>query len=98
MLRITHSGYRTVATIDLDGKLLGPWVDELHSVIASLRPDDAKRLNLEKLEFADPAGLRLLHELRREGVDLVGVPPLIEGLLASHRDIEATAPSAAEHA
>ena len=29
MLRITHSGTMTVATIDLDGKLVGPWVDEL---------------------------------------------------------------------
>jgi len=94
VLRITHSGYRTVAALEVDGKLIGPWVDELRCVIAALPAEDAKRLNLERLEFADPSGLRLLHRLRREGVDLVGVPPLIEGLLASHRDIDLVAPGA----
>ncbi len=83
MLRITHSGYLTVATIDLDGKLVGPWVDELRRTIESLRGDDAIQLNLAKLTFADAAGLGLLNALRDDGVELVGSLPLIAGLLDS---------------
>jgi anti-anti-sigma regulatory factor len=98
VLRITHSGYMQVATIDLDGKLVGPWVDELRRTIEALRRDDAIHLNLAKLTFADAAGLSLLHALRRDGVGLVGTLPLIAGLLASHIDREAREPSATERA
>ncbi len=98
MLRITHSGTMTVATIDLDGKLVGPWVDELQRAIEAVRREDAKRLNLSKLAFADAAGLRLLRALRRDGVELVGVLPLIAGLLALHGDVDATQASEIERA
>ena len=50
----------TLALLALDGKLLGPWVEELRSVIATLPGDGAVRLNLENLIFADAAGIELL--------------------------------------
>lgn len=96
MLRITHSGYMTVATIDLEGKLVGPWVEELRRTIGSLQPEEAKRLNLAGLAFADTAGLRLLLDLRRGGVDLVGAMPLIEGLLALQGNADTVEMSAVE--
>lgn len=72
--------------MDLDGKLIGPWVEELRRTIGALRREDAKCLNLAKLSFADAAGVRLLHALRSEGVVLTGAPPLIEALMAAHAD------------
>ncbi len=85
MLRITHSGSIKLATLDLEGKLLGPWVDEVRAIVAKLRTKDAVRLNLRGLSFADPNGIALLHELKRDGVALSGCTPLIAGLLASRQ-------------
>ena len=98
MLRITQSGIMTVAVIDLDGKLVGPWVDELQRAIGAIPHGDEKRLNLAKLAFADAAGLRLLHALRRDGVEFVGALPLIAALLALHSDIDTTEAGGIEHA
>jgi anti-anti-sigma regulatory factor len=86
VLRLIHSKSVTLATVDLDGKLVGPWVDEVRTTVAKLRRDQAVCLNLEHLSFADAAGFRLLCEMRRDGVQLVGVSPLIDGLLEHHSD------------
>jgi anti-anti-sigma regulatory factor len=86
VLRLIQSKTVTLATVDLDGKLVGPWVDEVRAAIAALRRDQAVCLNLEHLSFADAAGFRLLCEMRRDGVQLVGATPLIDALLAHHRD------------
>jgi len=83
MLRISQRGSVTLATIDLEGKLLGPWVDELRKVIAALRVQEAVCLTLTHLSFADAEGIDLLRALRREGIQLAGASPLIECLLAS---------------
>lgn len=85
MLRISQSKSITLATLHLDGKLLGPWVDEVRTIVARLPPDDYVRLNLEGLSFADPNGIALLQELRRHGVELSGCSALIAGLLASYQ-------------
>lgn len=85
MLRITHSGSQKLTTVDLDGKLLGPWVDELRAVTAKLNGNEVVRLNLARLSFADQSGIALLQQLSRGGVELSGCSPLIAGLLASHR-------------
>jgi ABC-type transporter Mla MlaB component len=82
MLRITPSGYRRVRTIHLDGKLVGPWVEELRRAIGRHDERESVCLNLAHLTFADSAGLCLLQELHRSGAQLVGVLPLIDGLLA----------------
>jgi len=85
--RLTVSGPITLATVSLDGKLIGPWVDELRDLVAQLcRGGNLPRLQLEHLGFADAAGLDLLLRLRACGVDLVGVSSLIEGLMTSRAD------------
>lgn len=97
MLRITQKGSVTLTTIDLEGKLLGPWIDELRSVIATARVRDAVCLNLAHLSFADVAGIDLLRAFRREGIQLVGASPLIEGLLASREETATSTVRASEH-
>lgn len=76
----------SLATLDVDGRLVGPWVAEMQGAIAELRKDQAVCLNLNHLTFADAAGLSLLRNLQREGILLVGASPLIEGLLKLHAD------------
>ncbi len=81
MLRITQAGTTKVQTLDLEGKLVGPWVSELRLAVAVIGDDECVRLNLRNLTFADAEGLALLRELRRNGTALVHASPLILGLL-----------------
>ena len=90
MIRITQTDSVTLATLSLDGKLLGPWVEELRVVIAAARARGAVCLNLTNLRFADAAGIALLSDVRRDGVPLAGASPLIEGLLAARQETIAT--------
>ena len=84
VLRISQSKSITLATLNLDGKLLGPWVDEVRTIVAGLHAEESVRLNLQGLSFADPNGIALLQELRRSGVELAGCSALIAGMLASY--------------
>ena len=84
MLRITYAQTVLVTTIGLEGKLLSPWVDEVRSAVAVARAGGAVRLNLENLQFVDPAGAELLRELQeRGGVRLIAASPFVEALLAA---------------
>jgi len=84
MLRISQSKPALYSTIRLEGKLLGPWVEEVRSTVEALRSDTEVCLSLEGLSFADADGIELLRALRRRGVPLVGGSGLIEGLLAQY--------------
>jgi anti-anti-sigma regulatory factor len=84
----------TLATLDVDGKLVGPWVDEMRTTVAALRREHSVCLNLQHLSFADAAGLSLLCTLRHDGILLVGASPLIDGMLKVHIDQSAHEPRA----
>ncbi len=85
MLRISQSKSITLAILHLDGKLVGPWVDEVRATVARVQAREAVRLNLQGLNFADQNGIALLQELRRSGVELSGCSALIAELLAAWR-------------
>ena len=66
MLRITHETDATAgATLRLEGRLVGPWVDELRR--ACLEQDAAFRrpltIDLRDVTFIDSAGIALFDEL-----------------------------------
>jgi ABC-type transporter Mla MlaB component len=84
VLRLIHSKSTTMTTVDLDGKLIGPWVEEVRTTVGALSGGQTVCLNLEHLSFADAAGVSLLYGLRRDGIQLVGASPLIDGLLQLH--------------
>lgn len=68
MLRITESRRRSTSTFKLEGKLVGPWVDELRNACApSLAASAQLRLDLEAVTFVDAVGAALLRELTRQG-------------------------------
>ncbi|HYL09563.1 MAG TPA: hypothetical protein VEU31_02405 [Candidatus Acidoferrales bacterium] len=66
MLKITVQEMPEARLIKLEGRIAGPWVEELKRVWASLASVlDSKKLSLDLREvtFADPAGRQLLSEI-----------------------------------
>jgi anti-anti-sigma regulatory factor len=70
MLRITEIRDDCVGPVlKLEGKLLGPWIDELHEA-CRLAGDNSVpvRLDLDGLSFVDAAGILAIRGLMRRGV------------------------------
>jgi len=63
MLRITEIG---TETLRVEGRLTGPWVDELRRLCAGR--SGVRQLDLSGLTFADIGGAALLKELAAGGV------------------------------
>ncbi|MGN6368883.1 MAG: hypothetical protein ACTHN5_11540 [Phycisphaerae bacterium] len=77
MLRITPtspSHYR------LEGKLIGPWVDELATTLAPETTSNIE-LDLKNLAFVDAAGAHLLRSLLQKGARLTHPSDFISALL-----------------
>ena len=73
MLRITEiTDGGPGVLLKLEGKLRGPWVEELGRVCAELSCGECReiRLDLSAVTFLDEAGTRLLRELMRVGAAL----------------------------
>lgn len=69
MLKITINESGNTQTILLEGKIVGPWVEEFKGVWVSLkRSAGAKhlRLDLRSVTFVDEQGRRLLQEIYQE--------------------------------
>jgi hypothetical protein len=71
-------------TFKLEGKLLGPWVDELRDVCTQPR-DRAKQvgLDLAAVTFVNAAGAELLRELIRQGTIITQCSAFVAELLHS---------------
>jgi hypothetical protein len=83
MLRITelHDGV-SGRTLRLEGKLLGPWVEELRQAcIPNGSATRAIQLNLAAVSYADAAGTLLIRELIQRGVILTACSRYIAELL-----------------
>jgi len=66
-------------TLRLEGRIIGPWVDELRQVCESFARDGVKlTLNLEEVVFADDNAVSLLTELQRRGATLIRLTPFVE--------------------
>jgi len=68
LLRITRTQKDGGLWLRLEGKLVGPWVDEFKSAIAREEtPPDAIWLDLTDVRFVDSRGLYCLHVLTSQG-------------------------------
>jgi hypothetical protein len=72
MLKITNRNDGATTIFDLEGKLAGPWVNELeHCWQRAASDDEQVRVVLKTVTFIDAAGRRLLSDMHRQGVELV---------------------------
>ena len=80
MLRITVvESSRITVTLRVEGRITGPWVEELRAAcnLHSLPEEVQLSLELADVAFADAAGIELLKELRSRGVGLVRTAPFL---------------------
>ena len=84
--RINLGGSDPIQTLKLEGKLLGPWVDELIRGCEELRtPPSCLRLDLAAVTFIDSVGIKLLDDLIRRGATIEGCSGFIADLLNVRR-------------
>jgi ABC-type transporter Mla MlaB component len=83
MLRITAvQNDGLPAVLKLEGKLLEPWIGELHDACrTSCEQTASATLDLSGLSYVDAPGTIALRDLRRQGVKLIGCSPLVTELL-----------------
>jgi hypothetical protein len=73
------------AAIALEGRLVGPWVDELRRVVDEAPEAHGLTIDLRGLAFADLAGVSLLRALRGAGLKLVGGSEFVGALLGAEQ-------------
>jgi ABC-type transporter Mla MlaB component len=74
MLRITTETERFESTLRLEGRLAGPWVDELARTwgeLQAVRDAGSIRVDLDGVTFVSSSGKSLLRRIHREGARLV---------------------------
>lgn len=80
MLRITRVvAKESASTLKLEGKLSGPWVDELGRACSDY--DDGLQIDLQSVTFVDGAGVSLLRDLMQRGFRVSACSPLVAELL-----------------
>lgn len=69
MLKITIQNDETQTLFELEGRLAGPWVQELATCWQDASTGDRRLgVNLKAVTFIDQAGRNLLTEMHRQGV------------------------------
>ena len=87
MLKITHVESPSARVLQLEGRLLDPWVPVLQETVEGIFPSDQDvTLDLTCLTFASADGIALLSRLRQQGVRLVGCSQLIHFFLCAEYD------------
>jgi anti-anti-sigma regulatory factor len=82
MMKITFSNGCESAVLKLEGRLAGPWVDELEKTWHAAAPASTAShlvLDLCEVTFVDAGGRKLLGEMHDAGVELVG-----EGIMTQY--------------
>lgn len=83
MLKITETARNESGrSFKLEGKLLGPWVDELRNVcIPLLDRLEQVGLDLAGVTYVNPAGAKLLCELVRQGIIIIRISAFVENVM-----------------
>lgn len=84
MLRITIHDSARELRIKLEGKLSGPWVEELRQCWRTASSTTAGRttsLDLSEVDFVDADGQSLLSDMHLQGVRVDAATPLIRALV-----------------
>ena len=81
VLRITSEETSEGRVLRVEGRLAGPWVDELSQACQREGP---LRLELHGLQSADLAGRGLLRRLANDGAELLHLSGYVAALLAAN--------------
>jgi ABC-type transporter Mla MlaB component len=66
-------------TLKLEGRVVGPWVDELRRICELVLSESRKlKLDLADVSFADAGGVRLLSGIKSRGVWLQNCSAFVE--------------------
>jgi hypothetical protein len=97
VLRITRGTENGADTLTLEGKLSGPWVDELERCWSDLRRNRCSlvRVILQDVSFCDARGKDLLLSMERAGVSLVQCSGFIRQLLGARNRVQKQTQNAA---
>jgi hypothetical protein len=72
MLKITTQTNAQHTLLDLEGKLAGPWVEELETCWQQLATADRRvEVLLRGVTYIDKRGKELLAKMHRQGIELV---------------------------
>lgn len=85
MLRITIHEAPAAVTLQLEGRLVGPWVLEAHQCWQRTRghaPGSMFRVDLTAVTAIDAAGRRFLTEAHHQGANLIAAGCLIRAIVA----------------
>jgi anti-anti-sigma regulatory factor len=86
MLRITPVHDSPGIVLKVEGKLFGPWTDELRQICAGIAGEQSRpHLDLSDVSFIDASGARLLAELRSKGFALDGCNAFVTAVLRAER-------------
>lgn len=84
MLRMTDEVRDGVTAIKLEGKLCGPWVDEVRRYCeTSAGQQRSIHLDLSSVSFVDEGGANLLHSLLARGASIGACSNYVAELLKS---------------
>ena len=85
MLRIYIHDEVPVTSFVLEGKLVGPWVEELEKgweIALAANPSRMMLVDLADVSFIDSEGRALLSRMRQKGVRLLSTGILIDAIVA----------------
>jgi hypothetical protein len=79
VLRITVETTSEGPVLRVEGRLAGPWVDELSR---ACQGNGSRRLELQGLQSVDLAGRQLLRRLAQDGTELLDLSGYLAALLS----------------
>jgi anti-anti-sigma regulatory factor len=82
VLKITITSAGDLVTLRLDGRLVGPWVDEFRKAFNACG-GAAVTVDLSNTTFADGYGRQALAEARARGARFITAGPLMEALVGN---------------
>ena len=78
MLKISRPTVTTKATLKLEGRLIGPWVEALRDTCEGCLQDGRRmKLDCADVSYADRGGVSLLMKLQARGVELMHCSPFL---------------------
>ncbi len=86
MLRISRLPLDGELTLKLEGKILAPWLDEVrHACAEAVNGSVRTRLDLTGITFVDAAGVELLRNLAKHGVEIAASSSFVSELLRTEK-------------